>query len=155
MEIQSIRQIISLQTDNGEDPSERSIAQIKLRKTPKQTLTRNKLDIARLKAPSPQKAFNLEVKNRFSVLENTPPADDIQESWNNIKAVHTEIEVNVIGYQTKKTQNGLQLKHDRKDIKQKMLNSKSLWLYEQLKSEYHMKDKEVKRRARKFRHHCV
>ena len=55
---------------------------LKLRKAPKQTENTKKLDIARLKAPSTQKAFNLELKNPFRVLENRPLGDDIQESWN-------------------------------------------------------------------------
>ena len=115
----------------------RAIVKLKLRKAPKETNNRKKLDIPRLDAPTVRKAFNLELKNRFSVLENeTTDADAIEKHWNNIRTVYNETAEKVIGFQTKKNKDWLseetwQKIDERKVIKQKILNTKSKRLQEQ------------------------
>jgi hypothetical protein len=51
-----------------------------------------------------KKAFKLELKNRFSALDNTDTEDyeNIQEKLNTIKKRYVEAAVNTIGYRTKK-----------------------------------------------------
>ena len=49
------------------------------------------INITSLKKETTRKAFNLELKNRFSVLDNTRDEEaNIQDEWNNIKNVFTE-----------------------------------------------------------------
>jgi hypothetical protein len=64
---------------------------VMLRKAPKEA-NNQKLDIPRLNASAVRKACNLELKNRFSALENETNGDDYatEEKWDNIKAVYDE-----------------------------------------------------------------
>lgn len=59
------------------------------------------------------KAFQLELKNRFSALENTDTEDNIQGKWNIVKKTYVEAAVDTIGYRNKRTRNGLHLKHGK------------------------------------------
>ena len=56
-----------------------------------------------------KKAFKLELKNRFSALDNTDTEDhdNIQEKWNTIKKTYVEAAVDTIGYRTKKNKEWL------------------------------------------------
>ena len=100
------------------------------------------------------KTFKLELKNRLSVLDNTDTEDhdNNQEKWNTIKKAYVEAVVNTIGYRSKKNKEWLTSeawKHieKRKNIKLRIINTKSIRLQEQLKTAYTAKDKEVKRSA--------
>ncbi|XP_048743004.2 uncharacterized protein LOC125656441 [Ostrea edulis] len=131
----------------------RAIVQLKLRKAPRQANNRRKLDIPRLNSPTVRKAFNLELKNRFNVLENE---DTIEEHWNNIKSIYNETAEKIIGFQTKKNKEWLSEEtwkkiEERKGIKQKILHTKSARLQDQLQMNYKTKDREVKRSARKVK----
>jgi len=103
-----------------------------------------------------EKAFKLEPKNRFSALDNTATEDhdNIQEKRNTIKKTYVEAAVNTIGYRTKKNKKWFTSEtwkqiEERKNIKLRMINTKSIRLHEQLKTAYTAKDKEVKRSARR------
>jgi len=105
-----------------------------------------------------EKTFKLELKNRLSVLDNTDTEDhdNIQEKWNTIKKTYVGAVVNTIGYRTKKNKEWLTSetwKHieERKNIKLRIINTKSIRLQEQLKTAYTAKDKEVNRSARRDR----
>ena len=101
-----------------------------------------------------KKAFKLELKNRFSALDNTDTEDNIQEKWNTIKKTYVEAAVNTIAYIIKKNKEWLTSEkwekiEERKNIKLRMINIKSIRLQEQVKTAYTAKDNEMKRSARR------
>jgi hypothetical protein len=51
--------------------------------------------------------LKLELKNRFSALDNTDTEDNVQEKWNTIKKTYVEAAVNTIGYIIKKNKEWL------------------------------------------------
>ncbi|CAG2188490.1 unnamed protein product [Mytilus edulis] len=128
---------------------------LKLRKAPIENQNRKRLDTARLKSPNVKKAFCLELKNRFSVLDNSDDGEDsVQEKWDNIKDIYVKTAEKTVGHKTKKNKDWLtsetwQKNEERKTIKQKSVNAKSKRLQDQLQVTYRAKDKEVKRSARK------
>ena len=87
----------------------KSTIRLKLRKTPSQNQCKRRLDIEKIKIPDVKKAFKLELKNRFSALDNTDTEDhdNIQEKWNTIKKTYVEAAVDTIGYRTKKNKEWL------------------------------------------------
>ena len=90
-----------------------------------------------------EKTFKLELKNRFSALDNTDTEDhdNIQDNWNTIKKTYVEAAVNTIGYRIKKNKEWLTSEtwkniEERKNIKLRMINTKSIRLQEQMKATY-------------------
>ena len=56
-----------------------------------------------------EKAFKLELRNRFSALDNTDTADhdNIQEKWNTIMKAYAKAVVNTVRYRTKENKDWL------------------------------------------------
>jgi hypothetical protein len=133
---------------------------LKLRQAQKQKQTRQMLDITKLKSPEVKREFTLELRNRFRALANTSESDDVdddqeslEEKWDNIKKAYTESAKTVIGPRKRNNKEWLTPEtwtkiRERKELKVKMLNTKSARLLEQLESAYKTKDKEVKKSAR-------
>ncbi|XP_055997977.1 uncharacterized protein LOC130047325 [Ostrea edulis] len=128
---------------------------LKLRRDHQQQGMKRKFDIDKLKIPNINKAFNLELKNRFKALENNPDdQDNIQGKWDTIKETYVETAAKTLGYRTKKNKEWLtsdtwERISERKKLKQKIISTKSTRLQEQMQISYREKDKEVKRSARK------
>jgi hypothetical protein len=77
-----------------------------------------------------KKHLKLELKNRFSALDNTDTEDNVQEKWNTIKKTYVEAAVNTIGYIIKKNKEWLTSEtwkkiEEKKNIKLRMINTKS------------------------------
>ena len=68
----------------------KSTISLKVRKTPSQNQSKRRLDIEKIKILDVEKAFKLELKNRFSALDNTDTEDhdNYKEKWNTIKKTY-------------------------------------------------------------------
>ena len=126
----------------------KSTIRLKLRKTPSQNQCKRRLDIEKIKIPDVKKAFKLELKSRFSALDNTDTEDhdNIQEKWNTIKKTYFEAAVDTIGYRTKKNKEWLTSEkwgkiEERKNMKLRMINIKSIRLQEQLRQHIQQRTK--------------
>ena len=125
-----------------------------MRKAPIKHDRPRRYNIARLKHEDTQKAFVLEVKNQFQKLSTDeldhPPVED---RWNQIKATYCTAAESALGYQKSTDKTWLTREtwkriEERKTIKSKILNTKSMRIQERLQKEYSSKDKEIKRSAR-------
>ncbi|XP_078024442.1 uncharacterized protein LOC144463575 [Epinephelus lanceolatus] len=130
---------------------------LKLRKIKQQGQRQRQLDIRKLKSQNINKEFVLELKNRFCVLgaqaDSTDKAPDINTKWETIRNTYVGAATKILGYREKKNKDWLtpgtwQKIEQRKQLKAKMLNTKSLRLQKQAQESYKIKDKEVKRSAR-------
>ncbi|CAJ1081153.1 uncharacterized protein LOC106154262 [Xyrichtys novacula] len=118
---------------------------------------RRRLDINKLKCPNNNKEFALELRNRFSALgsldDSTNEDPDINTKWETIKTTNIESATKALGYREKSNKEWLtsgtcQKIEQRKQLKAKMLNTKSLRLQKQAQEAYENKDKEVRKSAR-------
>ena len=126
---------------------------LKLRKVAKQNQSRKHLDVAKLKCPNIIKEFALRLKNRFAALADDDEDPSVNTKWETIKKTYVETATNVLGYRRKKNKEWItagtwQKIEERKQLKAKILSTKSLRLREQAQEAYKIKDKEVKKSAR-------
>lgn len=127
---------------------------LKLRKVAKQIQHRKHLDIAKLKCQKTNKEFGLELRNRFSALADPTDEDsDINSKWETIKKFYAQAATKVLGYRKRKNKEWLtpgtwQKIEERKELKAKMLSTKSPRLQEQTQEAYKEKDRQVKKSAR-------
>ncbi len=130
---------------------------LKLKKSLAQGHWQKKLDIAKLQYPKKNKDFVLELRNRFSLTEVSSEMEEeptINSKWNAIKTIYSETAQKVLGFKKKGAKEWIsastwQKVEERKQLKAKMLNSKSQRLLEKTKMSYKNKDREVKRSARR------
>ena len=78
---------------------------------------------------------------------------DVDSKWNTIKSIYCETAKHVVGYRRKKKKEWLtpdtwQKIEEREQLKNKLFNTKSTRLQEQVHKAYKSKDKKVKRSAR-------
>lgn len=130
---------------------------LKLKKPSPQDHRQRKLDIAKLQYPKKNKEFVLELRNRFSTSEVPSEMEEeltINSKWNPIKTIYFETAQKVLGFKQKgakewiSANTGLKVE-ERKQLKAKMLNTKSQRLLEKTKMSYKNKDREVMGSARK------
>lgn len=129
---------------------------LKLRKAAVKSQQKKRFDIPKLKTPQIKTAFVLELKNRFRVLaeeEVVEEEEEVSQKWKNIKNVYNNTAERVLGFRKRKNKEWLtprtwRLIEERRDLKVKLLGTKSLRLQERAKAAYKDKDKEVKRSAR-------
>ena len=119
-------------------------------------------DIAKLRTPRVQKAFTLELRNRFAILEhlNVDPdqqrdedTDTVEESWSEMKEAYIKTAENIIGFRQKKDKKWLSETtwkriDERRKIKENILEAKSERIKTRYEEEYTAKDREVKTSAR-------
>ncbi len=130
---------------------------LKLKKSFPQGHWQKKLDIAKLQYPKKNKDFVLELRNRLSMTEVSSEMEEkptINSKWNAIKTIYSETAQKVLGFKKKGAKEWIsastwQKIEERKQLKAKMLNSKSQRLLEKTKMSYKNKDREVKRNARR------
>ena len=121
---------------------------LKLRKAKKRDQRSAPLDISKLKDPRTKRAFQLEIRNRFSLLMEQ---DEVQlECFNDILL---ETGKELLGQRKRKkeewiSENTWRKIDERKEKKRKVLSTKSQRLKGKLQEEYRQLDKEVKRSAR-------
>ena len=78
-----------------------AVIQLKLRKTPHKENIRQRINIQQLKLPAIRRTFNLELKNRFSALDNFEE-DNISNQYELIKETYLNTAKDTLGFQTKK-----------------------------------------------------
>ncbi|KAJ8356898.1 hypothetical protein SKAU_G00196920 [Synaphobranchus kaupii] len=126
---------------------------LKLRKVKQQGQGKRQLEIGKLKCQNINKEFVLELRNRFCALADSTDEDpDIQTKWETIKNTYVEAATKILGYRDKKNKEWLtpstwQKIEQIKQLKVKILNTKSLRLQKQVQEAYKTKDKEVKKSA--------
>ncbi|XP_077867270.1 uncharacterized protein LOC144356268 [Saccoglossus kowalevskii] len=116
---------------------------------------RQRLNIHQLKSPVVKNQFILEIQNRFSALEDLDQ-QDVKSNWDNIKNTYVETGKKVLGVKASKSKEWLcphtwKLIDERKEIKNKLLNTKSQRLLDQLNELYRNENKQVKKSARNDR----
>ncbi len=98
----------------------------------------------------------MELRNRFSRTEGSSEMEEpiIKSKWNAFKTIYSETAQTVLGFKQKGAKEWIsestwQKVEERKQLKAKMLNSKSQRLLDKTKLSYKNKDREVKRSARR------
>lgn len=130
---------------------------LKLKRSIPQGYRQKKLDIAKLQYPKINREFVLELRNCFSILEE-PSAMKVEpiinNKWNAIKTAYSETAQNVLGFKQNVAEEWIsattwQRIVESRQLKAKVLNTKSQRLHEKAKASYKNKDREVKRCARR------
>lgn len=120
-------------------------------------------DINRLKSQKVRRNFSIELKNRFAALaalEDETDQDPVECSWNRFKESYVDAAKKTVGYKKKKTKKWLSAEHwtrleARRKTKEKLLNAKSSRQIERTQQEYKIRDREVKRSARKDKRNFI
>ena len=129
---------------------------LKLRATPTIKQRHRVFDVNKLRAPEVKQEFTNELRNRFSALETEDGEDQdiVETKWDNIIRVYKDTAKNVLGFRKKKDKQWITPEtwrkiDERRKAKDNLLNAKSHSLTQRAKEEYKIKDKEVKRIARR------
>ena len=135
---------------------------LKLHKVVPESQRRKQLDVTRLACPVTKQEFVLELRNRFSALTDTSEETDhdATNKWDTIKKTYVEVATKVLGHKKKNHKEWLTPEtwkkiEERKQLKIKMLSTKSARLQQQVQEAYKGKDKEVKKSARNDRRSYV
>ena len=122
---------------------------LKLRKTRRGEERHLRFDVGKLRDLDVEKAFKIEVRNRFSILQ-----DEQELTIESFNQVLTEVIKKVLDYGKKRKKDWITLNtwktiDKRRKVKKKAQEAKSQRLKEQLQtSTYSELDREVKKRAR-------
>ena len=113
---------------------------------------RKKYNIQKLKEDETQQMFNIEVRNRFQVLDIA--GEEVEDLWQKTKKVYSECAGKVLGYQKREHKEWIsettwQRIEERTNIKKRILTETNVNKLEQLKEDYRNKNREVKRNARR------
>jgi hypothetical protein len=112
--------------------------------------------VYKLKLAGVEEAFRLELRNSFSALENIDDENNIETKWENIRDCITSAATETLGYRKNVKEEWLtsetwNLISERKKIKSKMLDCEDSPGLEALTDSYRDKDREIKRRARRYK----
>ena len=128
---------------------------LKLHKVVPESQRRKQLYVTRLACPVTKQEFILELRNRFSALTDTSeePDHDATNKWDTIKKTYVKVATKVLGYKKKNHKERLTPEtckkiEQRKQLKIKMLSTKSARLQKQVQEAYKGTNKEVKKSAR-------
>ena len=118
---------------------------LKLRKTKRGEERQQRFDPAKLKNSNTEKAFKLELKNRFHVLQ-----EEQEMNIDSFNQVLTETSKSLLGYRKKRKEEWIKTDtwktiDERKETKKKINDTKSQRIKNQLQTRYSTLDKEVKR----------
>ena len=107
------------------------------------------LDVQKLKDPVIKRAFQLEVRNRFEVLQ-----DQQQLDLDDFNTVMMKVGQETLGLISRQKEEWISAKTrdtivNRKSTKNKLFSSRSPWLKENLKGTNSQQDKEIKKSAKK------
>ena len=126
------------------------VASLKLKLKKSEIAEKRKLlfDSKKLEDSHIKKAFTLELKNRFSILQ-----EESELTLNKVNEAMTETAKTVLGYKKKKKEQWISNKtwniiSERKKLKEKLLNTKSQRQKERIQKEYKEKDIKVKAACR-------
>ena len=129
----------------------------KLKKIEARPNIQARFDTQQLRDNKVKAAFITDIKNRFQILQNIsdqPEEANVDAKWKEIATLYTESSKKKIGYRKKKTQKDwiqqetLDAIEERREIKKKMLQTKSPRLHERQEEIYRAAHKKVKRLAR-------
>ena len=128
-----------------------AILQLKLKRKAAQP-RQKKLNLSRLKDEATKDKFNLELKNRFTGLENM--FDNPEDAWTHIKTSYNTVATEVLGHAhkpseewiTEDTWEEIEL---RKECKKRLLQVKNQEKKQNLQDEYRKRDKRVKSKAKR------
>ena len=115
------------------------------------------------KSQEVRRNFSIELKNRFAALaalEDETDQDPVECSWNRFKELYADAAKKTVGFKKKKTKKWLSAEtwariEARRKAKEKVLNAKSSRQIERTQQEYKIRDREVKRRARKDKRNFI
>ena len=131
---------------------------VKLRKNGPQKKRQQQFDVERLRDPRTKSSFVLQLKNKFQALadaENYTQQEpvSIETTWKQIKTAYTQTCETHIGRRLKKRKEWIavetwQVIETRRELKKKVLETKSERLKERYRLQYREVNKEVKRKTR-------
>ena len=121
---------------------------LKLRKTKRGEERQQRFDTAKLKNSNTEKAFKLELKNRFHVLQ-----EEQEINIDSFNQVLTETSRSLLGYRKKRKEEWIKTDtwktiDERKETKKKINDTKSQRIKNQLQTRYSTLDREVKRKTK-------
>ncbi|PIK41764.1 endonuclease-reverse transcriptase [Apostichopus japonicus] len=127
----------------------RTQIKLKLKKQDKKANPRMKYDVSKLQNPAIKNQFSVELKDKFAVLEAVSDDVDIEAKWDNFYNAFNQSAKEVLGTRKRKQKPWIGVEswkkvEERKHIKMKIENAKSIRIKQQLQAEYKAKDKEVK-----------
>ncbi|RUS68494.1 hypothetical protein EGW08_023744 [Elysia chlorotica] len=132
---------------------------LKLRRTDQRHADHRRLDINRLKDPDVKRSFTIQIRNRFQALsdqENNTQQEmeDTNHLWNQVKTTYQEAGRTILGHRNERhkdwiSQEAWQKIEERKDIKKKVLSTKSERIKTQQQQAYREADRAVKQIIRR------
>lgn len=135
-----------------------ALIKTKLKKTQARAATQPRFDTQRLRDNTVKAAFVSNLRNRFQILQNIPEQQEdtnVNTSWKKVAALYTESSKKEIGYRKNKIkkdwiqQETRDAIEERREIKKKMLQTKSPRLRERQEKIYRDAHKKVKTLARR------
>jgi hypothetical protein len=144
------RSVMDVRTYRGADVNSdhiliRARIQLKLRAV-KKVQRRRKFTVYKLKQAEVEEAFRLELRNRFSALENIDDENNIDKKWEKIRDCFTSTATETLGYRKNVKEEWLtsetwNLISERKKIKSKMLDCEDSPGLEALTESYRDKER--------------
>ncbi|XP_076105824.1 uncharacterized protein LOC143074160 [Mytilus galloprovincialis] len=124
---------------------------LKLRKNRYKTPSKI-IDFGKLKQPEIQQNFNIELKNRFEVLQLEENEIDINSKWQHMSEIYLKTSEDILGYKNKERKEWISDKTWALIMERKVLKSKTNQAtaeqQEGMKDLYNSKEKEVKKNAK-------
>ncbi|CAC5410597.1 unnamed protein product [Mytilus coruscus] len=119
--------------------------------------SRKRFDNTKLQRPEVRKAFSIELKNRFQLLDEL---EDIETFWEGITKCYKEAATNTLGFKERGqkpwiSNESWKLVDERRKLKERTNNSRSERVKNNLHAKYSDKDKEVKKNEKPFLHACI
>lgn len=132
---------------------------LKLQKISEQSRKR-RYDTGKLKDSKIVKEFNLELKNRYQILQNRNSEDSVEEHWNKVEELYSKTSEKVLGFKRQVHKEWItpatwKTIDKRKDFKKKVCNARSERLKDRLRAQYSEINKEVQKATRKDRQNYV
>ncbi|KAK3760073.1 hypothetical protein RRG08_064743 [Elysia crispata] len=127
---------------------------LKLRRTDQRHADHRRLDVNKLKDPDVKRSFIIQIRNRFQALsdqENNTQQEmeDTNHLWNQVKTTYQEAGRTILGHRNERhkdwiSQEAWQKIEERKDIKKKVLSTKSERIKTQQQQAYREADRAIK-----------
>ncbi|CAG2227984.1 unnamed protein product [Mytilus edulis] len=131
---------------------------LKLKKLSTYVNVKRKFDVGKLQDPKIQQEFQLEIKNRFQLLDNLTTDDtttiSVNDEWQHIHEIYTEASKKVLGFKRQVhkewiTPETWKLIDERKEVNNKICQTHSERIKEKLRTKYTECNKKVKTATRK------
>ena len=125
---------------------------LKLKKMPSENTYRKKFNVKRLKDANTKETFELEIQNRFAILENEVNVDqDVNMLWNDTKKIYEETCESILGTNRRQedawiSEHSLQKINERRAAKELLCNDPE---NPELKNRYKILNKQVKKSVKK------